>query len=443
MPASSLRIAWLGAGVSYRESGGVPGVATELLLGLARRGHRIDCFAPGARHELPERLAAEHRITFVWGTSEWRWGRWYSRTKISAFASGLVFRGLASLRLRREIARRHRAAPYDVIYQFSNLESLAISARLARQVPVVLHPETHSAGELAFLISERRLALASQPAYTLAMAVSIMALRTLVQRVRIRSGRLLICISEHFREHLVHDYGFPLERTVVVPNPVRLERFSSHERPVGTSPRVLVLGRVAVRKGIEDVVAIAKLLRELDPGARVRIFGGPGIWSDYTRLLDELPSENASYLGRIRPLDVPAELEATDVLLQASRYEPFGLTVGEALAAGVPVVATSEVGAIEGVAESVVAEVAPGDAAGMAAAICELHARLRDNQAELRATARTEAERLFAPDVVCAQISAALERLVRGDGRSSEEERPRLKSGASASEAGDRPTHAE
>jgi hypothetical protein len=32
--------------------------------------------------------------------------------------------------------------------------------------------------------------------------------------------------------------------------------------------------------------------------------------------------------------------------------------------------------------------------------------------AQMRTTAREEAERLFAPDVVCEQISTALERLV-------------------------------
>ena len=67
--------------------------------------------------------------------------------------------------------------------------------------------------------------------------------------------------------------------------------------------------------------------------------------------------------------EVPGELARASVLLQASRYEPFGLTVAEALAAGVPVVGTSEVGAIEGVDRSVAAEVAPGDAEALAAAV--------------------------------------------------------------------------
>ncbi len=53
MPTRSLRIAWLGAGPLEQESGGVPGVATELLHGLAKLGHRVDCFLPGVEREVP------------------------------------------------------------------------------------------------------------------------------------------------------------------------------------------------------------------------------------------------------------------------------------------------------------------------------------------------------------------------------------------------------
>ena len=133
-------------------------------------------------------------------------------------------------------------------------------------------------------------------------------------------------------------------------------------------------------------------------------------------LLDDLPVENAEYVGAVPASEIPGELTNSDILLQASRYEPFALTVAEALAAGLPVVASSEVGAIEGVERSVVAEVAPGDSAGMATAIAVLLEGLRTSPAKMRATAQSEAERLFAPEVVCKQISRALEQLVDSRG---------------------------
>ena len=387
-------------------------MATELLHGLTALGHRIDCFVTSAEYEPPARLADNGRLTFVWGTSEWRWDRWYSRTKFGAFASGLLARGLASLRLRQEISRRHAREPYDLLYQFSNIESLAAPASVGRAVPLVIHPETHVAGELRWLLAERRLALRHQSRRMFATVTAIMLLRALVQRVRIRRADLLVCISGVFRDHLVRDCGFPRRATVVVPNPVLVERFAGEDTRLGAPPTVLVLGRIAVRKGIEDVVAVARTLCERNVDARIRVVGGPSLWSDYTSLLEDLPAENAEYAGGVPASEVPGELARADILLQASKYEPFALTVAEALAAGLPVVATSEVGAIEGVDRTVIADIASGDVGGMATAITGMIERIESSPAETRAAARAEAQRLFAPEVVCRQISDALERLV-------------------------------
>jgi glycosyltransferase involved in cell wall biosynthesis len=410
VPARSLRIAWLGpvpGGISSAR-----GAAQELLYGLAELGHRIDCFFPSAGHELPDELAEHENITFVWGTSPWKWNRWYSRTKVGAFATGLFARGRASLRLRQEIVDRHQRQPYDLVYQFSSIEALAMPSSLRRSLPLVIHPETHIAGELRWLIAERRLALRCQPAHVVAMVGAIMSLRALVQRIAIRRASLLICISSVFRDHLIHDYGFPPTKTVVVPNPVRLSRFVDTTRELSEPPTVLVLGRICVRKGVEDVVAVARALLDRGVDARIRILGGPSLWSDYTKLLDDLPPENAEYGGRVPAVEIPAELSRSDVLLQASKYEPFGLTVGEALAAGVPVVATDEVGAIEGVDRSVAAEVRAGDVEGLASAIAAMLEHARQDRAQIESTARAEAARLFATDRVCQQISDALEQLV-------------------------------
>ncbi len=410
MGARSLRIAWLGPAPG--EGGGVPGVATELLDGLAKLGHRIDCFFPSSGQTLPARLLENPNLTIVWGTAEWEWDRWYSRSRITAFASGMIARGYASVRLRRAIAAEHGREPYDLVYQFSSIESLAVPAAVTRTVPLVIHPETHSAGELRALIAERALSRRCEPSHRFLSATAIMLARSLVQLVRIRRARLLVCISGVFRDHLVRDYRFPATATVIVPNPVRLERFdparATHDEP----PTVLVLGRIAVRKGVEDVVAVSRVLRDRGVAVRIRVVGGPSLWSDYTRLLDDLAPETAEYAGALPAADVPAELERSDALLQASHYEPFALTVAEALACGLPVIATSEVGAGEGVDPSVLTVVSPGDVEAMADAIVATLERSHAEGERTAAMARSEAERLFAPPVVAKSLSDALERLV-------------------------------
>jgi glycosyltransferase involved in cell wall biosynthesis len=413
MSARELHIAWLGPKPS--DDGGVQGVASDLLAGLTDLGHRIDCFFPSSGRPIPDRLTAIDRLTFNWGTSDWTWGRWYSRTRLTAMLTGMIARSLSLVRLRRSIVRRHREDPYDVVYQFSTIESMGVPARLIRSVPLVIHPEAHSAGELREMIAERRIGLRCQPGIRFAAVLALLFVRSLVQRVRIRRARLLICISAVFRDRIVRDYGFPEQRTVVVPNSVRVDRFTAQEREPQQPPRVLVLGRIAVRKGVEDVVAVARELQRRRFEVRLRVVGAPSLFSDYTPLLEDLPSESSEYAGPVDPSEVPAELAGSDLLLQPSKYEPFGLTVGEALAAGLPVVATTEVGATEGVERSVAAAVGPGDVTALADAVVEMLGRLRQAPALTRATARAEAERLFAPAVVCGQIASALTGLLAAE----------------------------
>jgi glycosyltransferase involved in cell wall biosynthesis len=99
-------------------------------------------------------------------------------------------------------------------------------------------------------------------------------------------------------------------------------------------------------------------------------------------------------------------------VLVPSKYDPCPVSVLEALASGVPVIATSEVGSIDRLDRSVAAEVEPGDIEGMADAVEQMLERLRTAPGPTRALARAEAERRFARDVVCEQISDALEALV-------------------------------
>jgi glycosyltransferase involved in cell wall biosynthesis len=391
---------------------------TDLLDGLARRGHEIDCFFPSAAREVPPRLLERENLAFIWGTSQWRWNKWYSRTQIAAFASGLLFRAVAAIRLRREIVRRHQQQPYDLIYQNQTIESLGVPTRLTHSIPLVIRPDSHTAGELRWLIKEWRLAFRCQPRYIFFVVAAIMSFRTVVQAIKLRRASLLICISTVFRDHIVHDYRFPVEKTFVTTNPLRLDQFTKTDRPPSDPPIILVPTRVSLRKGLEDVVKVARTLLERGIDVRIRVVGGPSIWSDYTKLLDDLPPENAEYCGAIPYAGMPAEFERSDIVLLASKYDPCPMSVLEALATGVPVVATSEVGSIEGVDRSVAAEVQPGDVAGIATAITTMLEELRAKPAEMRSLARAEADRRFAPDVVCEQISDALEELVAARGAS-------------------------
>jgi glycosyltransferase involved in cell wall biosynthesis len=408
-----LRVAWIGPAPT--EGHGAAYVATHVLRGLAREVGELDCYVATSEDELPETLRAEPGIRFFCDPSGWKWGRWYSRTALTSFATGQLARAVAQARLASLAARRHAEQPYDLLYQFSQIE-LGWVRRLRRRLPpIVLHPGVHAAGELRWHQLERELALRgeSRPRH---MAVrAMLKLRSRAQRRDMRLARSVIAISRRFAEHMGRDYGLPMDRFQVVPNPIDLDRF--RPPPPGSSAdgplTILYLSRIAVRKGVEMVVALSHRLSDLSGQVRILVVGERTLWSDYTPLLDDLNEEVATYYGDATA-EVPDLYRSAAFLIQPSHYEPFALTVAEALASGVPVVASDEVGAVEGVDPRVCRVFPAGDLDEFESTVREMVATLAEARGrELGELARAEAERLFAPDVVASELARCLERAAR------------------------------
>lgn len=161
------------------------------------------------------------------------------------------------------------------------------------------------------------------------------------------------------------ELGAVPEHISVVPCGVDLEHF----RPVGSrrprseplggrsAPlhRVVIVSRLVERKGIGNVIAAVAGL----PTVELLIAGGPP--ADLLRTDPEAlrfrelaaalgVADRVHLLGALDRESVPALLRSADVVACCPWYEPFGLVAVEAMACGVPVVA-SEVG---GLAETVV-----------------------------------------------------------------------------------------
>jgi len=169
--------------------------------------------------------------------------------------------------------------------------------------------------------------------------------------------------------------GVPRQRMALVPSGVNTGRF----RPTGpVAPRepgrarILTVARLVERKGIEDLIrAMPRLAR-----AELVVVGGPpdgDIEADrYACRLREVAdqcrvADRVRLVGAVSPDEMPSWYRSADVLAATPWYEPFGLTVLEAMACGVPVVATAVGGLADTVVDGVTGDlVAPRDPAGLA-----------------------------------------------------------------------------
>jgi glycosyltransferase involved in cell wall biosynthesis len=169
--------------------------------------------------------------------------------------------------------------------------------------------------------------------------------------------------------------GAPDDTVVVVPSGVDTDLFrpDGPVAPRGGAPRVLVLGRLVRRKGVDETV---RALAEV-PGAELVVAGGapdPDTDPDVARLRalarEAGVADRVRFTGATRRDAVPALLRSADVVVCAPWYEPFGIVPLEAMACERPVVATAVGGLQETVRHGRTGlHVPPRDASALARAV--------------------------------------------------------------------------
>ncbi|WP_435252950.1 glycosyltransferase [Streptomyces tendae] len=184
--------------------------------------------------------------------------------------------------------------------------------------------------------------------------------------------------------------GVPDRRVSVVPGGVDTEHFHPAADTGGTPERrlrhrLLACGRLVRRKGYDDAVRVLVQV----PDTELLIAGGPPAGT-----LEEDPearrlvgiarragvADRVRLLGAVDPDDMPALLRSADLVLCTPVYEAFGLVPLEAMACGVPVLATDVGGHRDSVADGTTGRlVAPQDPEALAETVRALLAdeRLR------------------------------------------------------------------
>jgi glycosyltransferase involved in cell wall biosynthesis len=245
------------------------------------------------------------------------------------------------------------------------------------------------------------------------------ALRPRVAGALLAAARVF-SVSTSLRDHALR-LGVPVQRTQLVGNGVDLQNFTPLDRAEARSrlglpqdARVLVtVGGLVERKGFHRVIDCLPGLLAAHLNLHYLIVGGPSPEGDCTPMLRARVAalgltDRVHLLGPLPPQELRLPLSAADVFVLASSNEGWANVLLEAMACGLPVVATDVGGNAEVVAGEHLGIVVPfGDAAALQGALDRalqaewdrgrIRAYAEENQWDRRVSVLVDAFRRLAP----------------------------------------------
>ena len=190
-----------------------------------------------------------------------------------------------------------------------------------------------------------------------------------------------VCVSDDVKAQCVAE-GIARSRLLTIKNGIDLERFAfSGSCPGGP---IVAVARLSPEKDVANLIRAAAIVRRSDPDLRIEVAGDGQCLPELRRLVAELGLEGqVLLLGEVG--DVAGLLARGRLFVLPSRSEGISLTLLEAMACGLPVVATRVGGTPEVVVDGETGLlVPPGDPAALADAILRSAARPRGGAAHGR-----------------------------------------------------------
>ena len=211
---------------------------------------------------------------------------------------------------------------------------------------------------------------------------------------RFQAARYLFPSESERQLFLRQNGSIPAENVAVLSNAVDLKLFYPGRTAAGSETRLRVgfAGQWVPRKGITELLEAWRVVESSLPAAKLHLAGGPELWKNQAadpeveqaaRSVREMEAKQlVRCVGAVPRSRMPDFWNSVSIAVVPSLYEPFGLVALEALACGVPVVAT----AVGGLPEIVVDDesgilVPPGNPAALARALLAL---LTDERRRLR-----------------------------------------------------------
>jgi glycosyltransferase involved in cell wall biosynthesis len=275
----------------YPHIGGVETHVQQISEKMAEQGYEVEVLTTDPTGELPEEEEINNVVVR-------RFKSWAPQNSIFQSAS-----------LRRYL----QSNTFDVLHAHNYHALPALYAAKARKRLFIFTPHYHGASQ-SFL---RNLLLYPYRFWG---------------RGVFKQAEWVICVSNYEKQLIRNHFTLCVDKLITIPNGVNLSEFRRH-RSMRNPKRLLYVGRLEEYKGVQHIIRALTQLRDY----HLTIIGGGVYEAQLKRLSCRLGVDvQITWCSDVEREELLRAYESAGVFVMPSRFEAYGITVAEALAAGLP-----------------------------------------------------------------------------------------------------------
>jgi len=172
--------------------------------------------------------------------------------------------------------------------------------------------------------------------------------KRIIAKLVFENAETVIALTKDMKKK-IESFGFNVKNIFVVPNGIELEKFKvlskiniRKELEISEDKKVvLFVGTLTPRKGIKYLIEALNIVKQKNPNIKLLLIGDGDQKQGLEKLAETLDlKKNISFVGKVENKEIPKYMTASDIFVLPSLSEAFGVVNLEAMACGLPIIAT-------------------------------------------------------------------------------------------------------
>lgn len=151
----------------------------------------------------------------------------------------------------------------------------------------------------------------------------------------------VVTVSKYEKKILIQKFGLKEGKITYIPNGVDVEKVKGVARKKRGVKTILYVGRLEKYKGIHFLIKAFPKIKKSAPHSRLIIIGSGSYKKNLIYLVDNLGiKDSVIFLENVSEEELREVYTSSSVFISLPQYELFGIALAEAMAYGLPVIAT-------------------------------------------------------------------------------------------------------